>query len=191
MKSFLRLLPLIIFPYAYIICIVLMYAVPGFIESGIGEYFPIIVIVYMVLTLISTIFGSIYAAKSKMSPCKAATLNLVVKAVQIPAYLFHFLLGLAGTVMSVWGIGIVAFAVLIDLFTIALTGIHAIGCSVKCCKGGSIGKGVAVLASIGSFIYCIDIITAIVLRVISSKYKDEYVKPQNGGRNAVQTDQSI
>lgn len=168
-----------------------MSAVPNFIGSGIVKYFPIIVIVYMALTLICTIFGSVYAAKSKMPPRKAAILNLVVKAVQIPAYLFHFLLGMLGTVASVWGIGIVAFAVLIDLFTIGLTGIHAIGCVVKTCKGGAIGKGAAVLMSIGSFIYCVDLIVAIVLVVISSKYKDDYVKIKNGENNVVQTDQSI
>lgn len=176
---------MIIFPYAYLILLLIYSKIT--LEAA-WELMPIISVVYLVLTLVSTIFGSIYAAKSKMAPRKAATLNLVVKAVQIPAYLFHFLLGMLGTVASVWGIGIVAFAILIDILTIGLTGIHAIGCVVKCCKGGAIGKGAAILMSIGSFIYCIDLIIAIVLVVIGSKYKDNYVKIKIGEENAVQTD---
>lgn len=187
--NYIRLLPLMLFPYAYLILLLMFYKMPDSFLSS--EALPITVIVYLALTLISTVFGAFYAAISKLSPRKAATLNLVVKAVQIPAYIFHFILGMLGTVASIWRIGLIMFAIAIDLVTIALTGIHAVGCTVKNCKSGAISKCAAAFMSIGSFIYCIDLIAAIVLRVMSNKYKDDYIKPQIGEKNAVQTDQSI
>lgn len=191
MKNYIRLLPLMIFPYAYVLLIIAMSNIPNFPNAVAYEIIFGSVIVYLVLTLVCTVFGSIYAAKSRISPRTAAKLNLIVKAVQIPAYIFHFLMFLAGTLMSVWGIGVMIFAAAIDLFTIALTGIHAIGCVVKTCKGGVVEKAAAVFMGIGSFIYCIDVVIAIVLMVMSNKYKDDYVKIKNGENNAVQTDKSI
>lgn len=191
MKNYIRLLPLMIFPYAYIILLLIMNSIPDFASSVKSELLLGVVIIYLLLTFVSTIFGAVYAAKSRISPQTAAKLNLTVKAVQIPAYIFHFLLGLAGTVMSVWGIGIIIFAAAIDIFTIILTGIHAAGCVVKICKGGVLGKAAAVLMGIGSFIYCIDLVIAIVLFVLSRKYKDEYVKDPIGENNAVYTDKSL
>lgn len=180
--NYVRLIPLMLFPYAYLIYLALCVNFTDFLMFK-EDLYVVTVIVYLVLTLFCTIFGAIYAGASKLSPKKAAKLNLVVKLVQIPAYIFHFLMGLAGSVMSVWGIGLIMLAVAIDLMTILLTGIHAIGCNVKCCRAGVISKKAAVFMSIGSFIYCIDIVVAIVLVVIARDHKEEFVK--NGEINAV------
>ncbi len=180
--NYVRLIPLMLFPYAYLIYLGLYMKFTDFFIFKV-DLLEVVVIVYIALTLFCTMFGAIYAGASKLSPKKAAKLNLVVKLVQIPAYIFHFLMGLAGSVMSVWGIGFVAVAVVVDLMTILLTGIHAIGCNVKCCRAGAVSKKTAVLMSIGSFIYCIDIVVAIVLMFIARDHKSDFVK--NGEINAV------
>ncbi len=163
MKDIIRLLPLIVFPYAYLILLIMAVYTPDVLEIGNGKMIAAIVIAYLIVTLASTIGGSIYAAKSSMPPLTAAKLNFIVKAAQIPAYIFHFLLGLVGTVMSVWGIGFILFAVVIDLVTITLTGIHAIGCVVKVRRNGAVSLKAAVFAGICSFIYCIDLAAAFII----------------------------
>lgn len=180
--NYVRLIPLMLFPYAYLIYLALCVNLTDYLMFK-EDLYVVTVIVYLALTLFCTIFGAIYAGASKLSPKKVAKLNLIVKLVQIPAYIFHFLMGLAGSVMSVWGIGVIMLAVAIDLMTILLTGIHAIGCNVKCCRAGAISKKTAVLMSIGSFIYCIDIVVAIVLMFIARDHKSDFVK--NGEINAV------
>ena len=51
-----------------------------------------------------------------MTAGQAARMNLIIKGIQIPAYIMHFILGFIGLAMSVWGIGFLLWAVLIDLF---------------------------------------------------------------------------
>ncbi len=170
MKKYIKLLPLIVFPYAYLILFLLINFVPvAFARNSGGVLILALTAVYLLLTVVSTICGSVSAAKSGITPYAAAKLNLTVKALQIPAYIFHFLLGLAGTIMSVWGIGLVIFAVLIDIMSIILTGIHAVGCIVKIGKENIILKGHAVIAGICSFIFCIDLITAVILLILTRK----------------------
>lgn len=44
---------------------------------------------------------------------------MIVKLAHIPAYIIHFCMGFAGTVMSLWGMPFVLLAVVIDLLRIA------------------------------------------------------------------------
>lgn len=154
-----------LFPYAYLIWLFLL---NNLIPDNINMHMPEI---YMILTLVLTIISTVMVAKNKNSAVSAAKQNLIVKAVQIPAYIFHFLLGLTGLAASVWGIGFIMFAVIIDLMTIILTGIFAIGCNIKICRQGVISKGTAVVTGIFSFVYCIDLVIAVILFVTSKSHE--------------------
>ena len=96
-------------------------------------------------------------------------MNLIIKGIQIPAYIMHFILGFLGLAMSVWGIGIVLWAILIDLLTILLTGISSIGCSIRMRKEGILSTAAAILMGIGCFVYCADVVIAIVYTVKARK----------------------
>lgn len=165
MKKYIRLLPVMLFPYVFIF--ILFFAATAF-SIGSDNIFRDLILMLAAAALVAapvvcSVWGAVYAARSDISTYTAAKLNLIVKAVQIPAYILNFLLGAAGTVMSVWGIGVIAYAVIADVLTIILTGIHAVGCVIKIGKEGSVKTGYAVLAGIGSFIFCIDMIAAVVL----------------------------
>lgn len=167
MKKYIRLLPVMLFPYAYII-ILLLTAV---LSINIGEWGLTAAAAFIIAVLICSVFCAICAVREDITAYQAAKLNLIVKAVQIPAYIFHFLLGAAGTVMSVWGIGLIMFAVVIDVMTIVLTGIHAVGCVVKIKRENVISGGYAVLAGICSFLFCIDMVTAVILFIKARKHR--------------------
>ncbi|MBE6845388.1 MAG: hypothetical protein E7508_06725 [Ruminococcus sp.] len=166
MIKYIKLIPLMLFPYAYMIW---LFWLENLIPDNINMHAPEIYIgLTFVLTVISTV---ITAASKKTTAASAAKQNLIVKAVQIPAYIFHFLLALISPMASVWGIGFFIFAVIINLMTISLTGIFAIGCNIRVCRSGVISKGTAVFISVLSFVFCTDLIVAIVLFVTSKSYE--------------------
>ena len=168
MKKYLKLLPLILYPYPYVF---LLAGAPimSLIEAAPVEVQTIVVLVPIILFNLYVIFISIYnsvmTARGSMTAYEAAKMNLTVKAWQIPAYIIHFIMGLGGLLMSIWGLPIILYAIIIDLFTIILTGINSIGCSIKMKKECK----TSILMGIGCFIYCVDIVVAIAYVVISKK----------------------
>lgn len=175
MKKYVKLLPVILYPYAYMIWLVLYFCFFDFFKSILGEnlswnIFEGIFIGYQILTLISVFYGAVYIAKSEISAKDAAKMNLIIKVLHIPSYIFHFILGFLASCMSVWGIGFLVVVIVIDVLAIALTGIVAIGCVVKLKKREVLTGMTSFWAAIGSFIYGIDLIVAIVLWIISKKH---------------------
>lgn len=164
MKKYLKFLPLIIYPYAYLLYFILLFKISE-INKELGDIlsagFLILLIGYNVITLI-TIIVNIISTVKKGNATEAAKVNIAVKYLHIPAYIFHFLMGTAGMLMSVWGIGFIMIAVIVDILTIFLSGLNALSCSIKLRKDGKLKKGTSILLSIGSFIYCVDLAVAII-----------------------------
>ena len=64
--------------------------------------------------------------------------------------------------MSVFGLPMIAWAIAIDFLSIVLTGVSAIGCGRALYKEGKIDRTSAIWTTIGSFVYCADVVIAIV-----------------------------
>ena len=88
--------------------------------------------------------------------------NLTIKCVQIPAYVLNFAIAIIGVMMSVFGLPMSAWAIAIDFLSIVLTGVSAIGCGRTLYKEGKIDRTAAIWTTIGSFVYCADVVIAIV-----------------------------
>ena len=88
--------------------------------------------------------------------------NLTIKCVQIPAYVLNFAIAIIGVMMSVFGLPMIAWAIAIDFLSIVLTGVSAIGCGRTLYKEGKIDRTSAIWTTIGSFVYCADVVIAIV-----------------------------
>ena len=129
----------------------------------------IVAVIYNLYSLVIVVVNAVQCAKGKMTARQSARMNLIIKGIQIPAYIMHFILGFIGLAMSVWGIGIILWAILIDLLTILLTGISSIGCSIRMRKEGILSTAAAILMGIGCFIYCVDVVIAIVYVVKARK----------------------
>lgn len=169
MKKYLKTLPLILYPYAYGIIFILL----GLLSSLVGEL-PAFYAIWIALTVLYSIWvfaitlRRVIGGFRQYTPTEAAKMNLAVKCWHIPAYITHFLVGVLGvgsTLISInaSGVGLIAFAVGIDLVTIFLSGLHAAGCVRRLKKEGVLSSEAALLAGIGSFIFCADVIAAIVL----------------------------
>ncbi len=166
MKKYIRLLPLIIYPYAYILQFILEDIIETILKKNWGLSFSIDITisaaVFTTLTLIIAISSTVLAVKGKYTSLETAKMNLAVKAWHIPAYLLHFAMFCMGFIAGIWGVAFVMIAIIVDVLTIALSGINAISCAAKLKKDGIISKGMAIFLGICSFIFCIDLIVAIV-----------------------------
>ena len=167
------MIPVIIYPYIYVVilAVFLMFlsVLPSDFNDAASLGLLIVAVIYNLYSFIVVIVNAVQGARGKMTARQAARMNLIIKGVQIPAYIMHFILGFIGLAMSVWGIGFVLWAILIDLLTILLTGISSIGCSIRMRKEGILSTAAAILMGIGCFIYCVDVVIAIVYVVKARK----------------------
>ncbi len=192
MKKYLKTLPLILYPYAYLIFLICVYSIQTFVKEGqtidadiIIKLGIVAIVLYNLWVLILSLWSAIGGMK-RYTPTEAAKMNLAVKGWQIPAYIFHFLLGAFGALANVWGIGFVVFSIIIDLVTIFLSGLFAVGCVRRLKKEGVLSSETAFLAGFGSFIYCVDVVAAIALvRLCKKKFPQEESKLFHGTERSV------
>lgn len=171
--KYLKMIPVIIYPYIYVLILAIFLLFAGILPEDYTDValigLLIVAVIYNLYSFIIVIVNAVQAAKGIMTARQAARMNLIIKCVQIPAYIMHFILGFIGLAMSVWGIGFLLWAVLIDLLTILLTGISSIGCSVRMRKEGLVSLPGAIFMGVGCFIYCVDVVIAIVYVVKARK----------------------
>ena len=159
---------LILYPYYYMLVIAVPLILNGGMEGFDGESaFVGEILVFLVnpISLGVLVADFVTNAKGHVPPEKLAKLNMIIKLVHIPAYIIHFILGALGTLASVWGIGFVLWAIIIDLITIALSGTHMLSCVISIIKHKAANTAISVVAAILSYIYCIDVVVAIVYYV--------------------------
>ena len=170
------MIPVILYPYIYVVILAVFLMFMNILPENYSDAallgLLIIAIIYNLYSFIIVIVNAVQTAKGKLTARQAARMNLIIKGIQIPAYIMHFILGFIGLAMSVWGIGIVFWAILIDLLTILLTGISSIGCSIRMRREGILSTAAAILMGIGCFIYCADVVIAIVYVVKTKKQKN-------------------
>lgn len=171
--KYLKMIPVIIYPYIYVVILavflVFLNVLPSDYNDAASLGLLIVAVIYNLYSFVIVVVNAVQCAKGKMTARQSARMNLIIKSIQIPAYIIHFILGFIGLAMSVWGIGIILWAILIDLLTILLTGISSIGCSIRMRKEGILSTAAAILMGIGCFIYCVDVVIAIVYVVKARK----------------------
>lgn len=86
--------------------------------------------------------------------------NMMVKLIQIPAYLFIFTVGLLCSVI-IFTIGISFALMILDMFSIGMTGLFASTAFYTLKKEQKISGKMQALYSLASFLFCVDIIIAI------------------------------
>ena len=159
---------LILYPYYYMSIIIAQLLIMGNTDSFSGEdAFVGEIVLFLVNPICLGVLVSDFVtnAKGHVPPEKLAKLNMIIKLVHIPAYIIHFVLGMLGTLASIWGIGFVLWAIIIDLITIALSGTHMLSCVIGIIKQKGANTAISVVAAVLSYIYCIDVLVAILYYV--------------------------
>ena len=159
-----------IYPYIYMILI----AVALMIENGEVVFSGFIIAVIIHPVILATLIADGIINAHKMVPAKnLATINMVIKLVHIPAFILHFIIGIFSSLLSVWGLGFLIAVVVIDLFTIIISGTQSVMAIISLCKQKTIPKWMAITCAIFSYIYCIDVAIAIFL---NAKVRSELKK---------------
>lgn len=123
---------------------------------------PVVWIALIAIAGAAAFVAALIAAVRNAMCGLTAKQNLTIKCVQIPAYVLNFAIAIIGVMMSVFGLPMIAWAIAIDFLSILLTGISAIGCGRTLYKEGKISRTAAIWTTIGSFVYCADVVIAIV-----------------------------
>ncbi len=157
-------LPITLYPYGYMISIAVMLILDSE-DAGLIPFVVFLVLHPLVWAALIANFRTMKNISSK----SIATLNMVNKLVQIPAYIFHFIVGIFGAAMSIWGIGFFLFAIIIDIISIVISGTFSLAATIALYKQKKISLPLAIFAGIASYIYCIDVVAVIVVKVAVSK----------------------
>ena len=159
MKKFLLALPTVLFPYIPLILIVS------------GVWLPVAIAIAAVMffvTLIFTVLYYVFAFKHKWETKTLALFSMLVKLLHIPAYIMLFVVGLGGMLM-VKLIAVTLFVVIFDWLLMFLSGVLTLPTYIKALKGHIITGFEAIILSVFSFIFCIDILFAVVAYILISK----------------------
>lgn len=173
-KSYKLLIMTRIFPYLLTIYlfvqVVLPYWIPEF--SGIPYLGPfcLLALVLSVIALIQVIIKGICVLKDDTYTAQdLLKSNRNLKLMQIPAYICNFILAVMALVTVLFSI-ITGMIVFLDVLSIMLSGIWGMFCMLKLKKEQGISAGKTILFSLLQFIFCIDVISAV---LISALYKNQ------------------
>ncbi len=181
MKKYLLMVPLMIFPYAYVVWLLSIFFTSSYMEQFFDQngsesvVWLVVALIYLIYVVFIVFYNCTVSARGKYTAYESAKINLFVKGIQIPAYIFHFILGMMGCVMSVWGIGIIMVAVIVDLVTILLTGISSIGCTIRMKKEKILNAALSILLGIGCFLYVVDVVIAVIYFCKARKHSKKAV----------------
>lgn len=117
------------------------------------------VLIALVLVLIVGIRGII---RKSVGAGDMALMNLILKLIYMPVFIWAFNFGLFA-VMNILTIGFIGILWIWDAMFIAISGIFGVCCMIKAAKEKEIRKSTAVIWSICQFVFCIDVIIALVL----------------------------
>ncbi len=142
--KYLKMISVILYPYIYVFILagflMFMSSLPEDYNDAAMLGLLIVAVIYNLYSLVIVIVNAVQGARGKVTARQAARMNLIIKGIQIPAYIMHFIPGFIGLALSVWGIGFILWAILIDL----LTGISSIDCCIRMRKGGLLSTATVV-----------------------------------------------
>ena len=168
MKNRLRTLTVMLYPYAYLVCLAAYYFLCIRFEGSDGlrtgwlRVLIVLAVLFNLYAAFSVVANLVAALRGKRAAGELARVNRTIKLAHIPAYVFHFALGILGLAASVWGIGLILWAILIDFLTIILSGMVGLSASLCARKEGLLTDGESIAYAVLSFVYCADVVAAIV-----------------------------
>lgn len=119
-----------------------------------------LLLIFGILMYIINILFLLQARQERWSALELARTNMIVKLIQIPAYVFIFIVGLLCMVM-IFTMGITFIFVLLDVFSVGMTGLSAAAVFYKLRKEQLLSVKMQIVYSMASFVFCADVMAAI------------------------------
>lgn len=161
MKKYILLLPSAIVPYSLLFALYCIFS--GFLMESLFRSSIFVVLLYIsVLFVIALLCNIIFFALSisrKWPSEQIALANMMIKLIQIPAYVLIFILGVIFSI-SIFTYAFSFFFVIFDFLTIFLTGLIGVSAVVRCYRDGKVSEEFSVVNGILQFVFCVDVISA-------------------------------
>lgn len=165
MKTFVSIGNIVFTYFVTLIVLSLFFDIGGDILSTlidpIGGNPLIVIILFHLLIFCINILFIIISWKGHWEAEALARTNMIVKLVQIPAYCFNFIFGALSALMIVT-IGITVAMFLFDIAYIGITGLFAIATFHNMKREGMISRKTQFFYSVLSFVFCVDLVIAII-----------------------------
>lgn len=175
MKAYRKLITIIIFPYFIIFTLLYLFIGTSLIQTYGDEIFIVLLCLLIVLYIsafISATLVFISSIKNKTMAVEILRLNMIIKLAHILAYILIFLIGLM-CMITIFTYGITIILVILDFLTILLSGIIGVAGVIRSVKERKLELSKAIIHGVLQFIYCADVISAIILY---SKIKKANIK---------------
>lgn len=164
MRRYLQFFLIAIFPYLIAFALICMYK--GYLIDTVFHHnvYPLllILIVMYVVALVCAVIAFVASLKKKRKILEVLRVNMIVKLIHIPAYLFIFVVGLL-CMITIFTFGITIVLMIFDGMTIVLSGLIGLGGIIRSLRENKISIKVAVIHGILQFVFCADIISSIVI----------------------------
>ncbi|WP_310602190.1 hypothetical protein [Anaerosporobacter sp.] len=163
MKKRLPLILVTLYPYLIILSFL------GLFEKSVSFIFPVLVVLYFVVLICS--IGTLYTAiVNKRDEQELLRMNMIMKVVQIPSYILIFICALI-CLSTIFTFALSFFLLFLDCFTIFLTGLVGVAAIIRACEEGKLTRRSAVIHGLLQFVFCIDVISAIIVYVKAKRHK--------------------
>ena len=174
MKKYLLLIPSLLFPYSLLFALYCIYS--GFLMDTLVWNSPLIVLLYLFILFAASLSCNavflVLSISKKWKPRSISLANLLVRLLQIPAYSMIFVLGIL-LFLSIFTYAASIFFVFFDCVSIFLSGLIGAASIIRCYGSGRCSKSFAIVNGVLQFVFCVDIISAIIIFAKCRKKTDQ------------------
>jgi hypothetical protein len=164
MRKYFRFLLIAIFPYLIVLSLLCIFT--GFIMDTVFRnnviFLLLTLLIFYVITLLSSVTLFIISLVKKKKALEVLRINMIIKMIHIPAYLFIFIVGLICSI-TIFTFGITIVLIMLDLGAIVLSGLLGLAGVIRGLSENKISLKAAVIHGILQFVFCADIISSVVL----------------------------
>lgn len=160
---YLLLLPGIFLPYSVFVTFVSLFILPPTSGQGLPIQFVMLAVTVIITIPLNLVFVMTGLGETNASE-KMARMNMVVRLLQIPGYLINFFFAML-FMISIFTMSISLALASLDMLCLVATGILGTAAVTAAVKEGKMSVRAAFFASIFNYIYCLDVVYAIVLYV--------------------------
>ena len=152
--------------FPYLVLITFIFIVTGVFANTVFQNNIIIVlillIVFYIIALACSVVFFMKNLLNKTNPKNILRINMIIKLLQIPAYILIFLFGLLNLI-TIFTAAITIVLMFLDGMAIFLTGLIGLCGIIRGFLEGKLSKKTAVIHGLLQFIFCADVISCIIV----------------------------
>ena len=174
MKKFLLSLPVLLFPYSIIFALFCIWS--GFLMETLFQNNAFLLIFALLFFFVIALGFSITTCAlgliKNWDYVELSRLNMLIKLLSIPAYIMIFIIGIL-CFITIFTFVVSFILIILDCMAILLSGLIGVCAIKRCYDNKAISSKEMILHSILQFIFCVDIISSIIVFIKAKKAKKQ------------------